>query len=70
MNKTKVFVIFSSIVLVGAGFYFFYLKPQQIKNECYGLSKTDKSFFGGFDVVENSIKEKAIYDECLRKNGL
>ena len=81
MNKiVLVVIIIVTILIVGGGFYWFQLRPEQIRKECWG--KTQKSI-NGEDATPNKFVpgeivvqyggQKAIddfYNNCLREHGL
>ncbi|OGZ91226.1 MAG: hypothetical protein A2599_00930 [Candidatus Staskawiczbacteria bacterium RIFOXYD1_FULL_39_28] len=60
VSKTLVVMLAIILVTVGVTFYWFQIRPSQIRKECASKSKT---------LTGNIILEKS-YSDCLKSNGL
>lgn len=58
------------ILILGFSFYWFSLRPTQIKKDCY--KKTHLSYLSGLSQLGQSAKEieESNYTNCLREKGL
>ncbi len=74
MDKLKEYkYIVLGVVILGAAFYWFQLRPAQIRKECYAKTLATMSNFSAFgsEVVIKETKQKEVeYENCLKSRGL
>lgn len=78
MKKLKEYkVIILGLIILGFVFYWFQLRPVQIKKECFSkhLAPRDGSLYEQYlreknDPINNLPAGEKAYDNCLREHGL
>lgn len=62
--KNQIIIIVSVILLIAGWFYWFELRPSNIKRECYKFVKDN------FERINTTESINLSYSMCLHKNGL
>lgn len=79
MEKIKQYkyIILIALIILGISFYWFQIRPSQIKKECSSqvekMRKTGKDGNGIFNVKLLTGERESVngaYSDCLRKNGI
>ncbi len=77
MEKLKEYklIIILVLVVLGGAFYWYEWRPSQIKKECNGQAYFDSyttlkagEFFANQSQLQD--RQKKLYDDCLRYNGI
>ena len=74
MNKKFILIISLIVIILGLAFYWFQLRPNQIKKDCSrfltGLPSRAPSNSGGRLTAIGSNSGEEAYKKCLSENGL
>jgi hypothetical protein len=66
--NTKIISLIVLLGMVGFGFYWFSIRPEQARKKCISLYPS--AFMDSDDLGRAGRAHKAGYDACLRSHGL